>query len=91
MLAHTRLSIIDLSEHGHQPMVSQDQRWVMSFNGEIYNYRDLVEELNDASVELRGHSDTEAALEYIANFGLERAAGRFIGMFAIALWDEPQP
>lgn len=86
-IGHTRLSIIDLSELGHQPMVSADGRWVISFNGEIYNYADLQDELADAGVTLRGGSDTEAVLEYVAQFGLSDSLARINGMFGIALWD----
>jgi asparagine synthase (glutamine-hydrolysing) len=87
VLAHTRLSIIDLSQHGHQPMVSRDGRYVISFNGEIYNHNDLATELNREGVQLSGHSDTESALELIATLGLESAVRQFDGMFAFALWD----
>ena len=89
-LAHTRLSIIDLSEHGHQPMVSRDKRWVISFNGEIYNHVNLNKELMRAKIPLTGYSDTEIALEYIAYFGLSRALRKFNGMFAIAIWQVDQ-
>lgn len=86
-LAHTRLAIIDLSPNGHQPMVSQDGRWVMVYNGEIYNYRILSDELGSRGVALRGHSDTETILEYVARFGLRATLDKANGMFALALWD----
>jgi asparagine synthase (glutamine-hydrolysing) len=84
-LGHRRLSIIDLSPLGHQPMESADGRWVISYNGEIYNHEELRAEL--AGVEWRGHSDTETLVEGIAAWGLERTLERSVGMFAFALWD----
>jgi len=84
-LGHRRLSIIDLSSEGHQPMCSPCGRYVMSFNGEIYNYRDLRRELE--SLPWRGHSDTEVMLAAISEWGVEKALVRFNGMFAFALWD----
>lgn len=89
VLGHRRLSIIDLSESGAQPMVSHNERYVLVFNGEIYNHAELREKLlsHDASVSFRGHSDTEVLLEYIATFGLKEALSSSKGMFAIALFD----
>lgn len=84
-LAHRRLSIIDLAPTGHQPMVSADGRYVIAFNGEIYNFRTMRAGLG--AMPLRGQSDTEVLLETIARFGLEAALERAIGMFAFALWD----
>lgn len=84
-LGHRRLSIVDLSPAGHQPMVSASGRYVIVFNGEIYNHQQLR-----ASVEAqhwRGHSDTETLLALIDRYGLEAALQRAIGMFALALWD----
>jgi asparagine synthase (glutamine-hydrolysing) len=88
-LAHRRLSIIDLSPGGHQPMVSGDRRYVIAFNGEIYNFSDLRHEVEDAAgpVAWRGHSDTEVLLEAISAWGLMATLPRLNGMFAIALWD----
>lgn len=80
-----RLAIIDLTPQGHQPMQSQDGRWVVLFNGEIYNHSELRARLEPA--EWRGHSDTEVLLEAVARWGVERALAAFDGMFAIALWD----
>lgn len=88
-LAHRRLSIVDLSPAGHQPMVSASARYVIVFNGEIYNHMDLrrdVEGQGHAPV-WRGHSDTETLLAAFDAWGVEETLKRCIGMFAIALWD----
>jgi len=88
-LAFRRLAILDLSPQGHQPMASHDGRWVISFNGEIYNHAALRARLGDG-IAWRGHSDTEVLLEAISNWGLERAIAAFDGMFAFALWDRAE-
>lgn len=90
-LGHRRLSIIDLSPAGHEPMHSASGRFVVTFNGEIYNHRDLRERLeNDRSAPpggWRGHSDIETLLQAIDTWGLENALREAVGMFAFALWD----
>ena len=86
-LAFRRLAIIDLSPAGNQPMISADKRWVLVFNGEIYNFPDLSADLVRSGVQFRGHSDTEVLLESIARWGLDRALERANGMFAFAVWD----
>ena len=88
-LAHRRLSIIDLSPAGHQPMASNDGRWLLSYNGEIYNHAALRAELEQACgpVAWRGHSDTETLIEAIAAWGIEITLQKLVGMFALALWD----
>jgi asparagine synthase (glutamine-hydrolysing) len=85
-LGHTRLSIIDISDAGHQPMKSIDGRYTMVFNGEIYNYRELREELRSLSLEFCTESDTEVLLAAWSMWGLS-CIRRLIGMFAIAVYD----
>ena len=91
-LGHRRLSIIDLSPAGHQPMHSPAGRYVLSFNGEIYNYADLRRDLTDAGhiVEWRGHSDTEILLAGFEFWGVKPTLQRASGMFAFALWDRQE-
>ena len=90
--AHRRLSIVDLSPMGHQPMHSADDRFVISYNGEIYNHADLRRELDSLGKApdggWRGHSDTETLVQAIAVLGLDAALDRAVGMFAFALWDK---
>ena len=89
-LGQRRLSIVDLSPAGHQPMVSADGRFVMVYNGEVYSHEDIRPELTARGIRFRGHSDTEVILEAIAAWGVERTVPRLIGMFAIALWDRQE-
>lgn len=88
-LAHRRLAILDLSPAGHQPMTSHTGRYVIAFNGEIYNHLDLRKQLEKVgSAPLwRGHSDTESLLAGFATWGIQATVDRCIGMFAFAVWD----
>ncbi|MDA3876070.1 MAG: asparagine synthase (glutamine-hydrolyzing), partial [Halothiobacillus sp.] len=88
-LGHRRLSILDLSPAGHQPMVSASGRFVIAFNGEIYNHLKLRDQLlaEEKAPAWRGHSDTETLLACFAAWGVEKTLQATVGMFAIALWD----
>ncbi len=85
-LGHTRLSIIDLSSNGHQPMLSQDESIVLVFNGEIYNYQLLRSELIEKNYSFRGESDTEVVLNMYLEYGIE-CLSHFNGIFSLALYD----
>ncbi len=85
--AHRRLAIVDLTPTGAQPMSSSDGRYTCIYNGEIYNFQDLRDELRAAGRKFRGTSDTEVFLEACSEWGPERAIARLNGMFAIVLWD----
>ncbi len=98
-LAHRRLSILDLTPEGHQPMSSADGRYIIVFNGEIYNHGQLRKELessnlfqenNNPDIKWRGHSDTEVILAAFMRWGVVEAIKRFTGMFAFALWDRKE-
>ncbi len=91
-LGHRRLSIIDLSPEGHQPMLSASSRLVLVFNGEIYNFPEIKNELEKEghAPNWRGHSDTEVLLAAIDAWGVETALKKCVGMFAFALWDKQE-
>ena len=87
---HRRLSILDLSNNGHQPMISSDKRWVICYNGEIYNHKYLRNELlrSGFKISWRGNSDTETLLSAVEKWGLDKTLKKLNGMFAFALWDQ---
>ena len=86
-LGFRRLSILDLSEAGRQPMVSKTSRFVLTFNGEVYNHAELRRQIGRRSSAYRGRSDTEVLLSCFEAWGVEESLGRFRGMFAMAVWD----
>ena len=86
-LGHRRLSIIDLSPLGHQPMLSPSGRYVIAFNGEIYNFKVLRADLEQKGAQFKGHSDTEVILAAVETWGFDETLQKLNGMFAIALWD----
>lgn len=86
ILGHRRLSIIDISPTGAQPMVSHSGNTVIAFNGEIYNHRELLSKINDKGIEPRGTSDTEVLLEHFELFGIDETLNSIRGMYAIALY-----
>lgn len=88
--SHRRLSIIDLSTSGHQPMVSQSGRYVIVYNGESYNFTEIRIQLENTGYSFRGHSDTEVILAAIEKWELMPTIKKLIGMFAFALWDRQE-
>jgi asparagine synthase (glutamine-hydrolysing) len=89
-LGFRRLAILDLSPLGHQPMLSANERFIMVFNGEIYNFAEIRDELSRLGHSFRGGSDTEVMLAGVVEWGVVDAVCRFNGMFAIALWDRQE-
>ncbi len=87
---HRRLSVIDISNRGHQPMLSSNDRYVLVYNGEIYNYRSLRRELEQCGHRFQGHSDTEVMITAFQEWGVETAIKHCLGMFAFAVWDRKQ-
>ena len=90
-LSHRRLSIIDISNNGHQPMKSSCARYVMVFNGEIYNYIQLRKELEKVTFHRwKGNSDSEVLIQCISEWGLKATLKKCSGMFALGLWDQKE-
>ncbi len=89
-LGHRRLSIIDLSERGRQPMFSHCGRFVITYNGEVYNFKELKKELIQNGIPFKSNTDTEVVVNAVSFWGLEKALDRFIGMFAFAVWDRKE-
>jgi asparagine synthase (glutamine-hydrolysing) len=87
-LGHRRLSIIDLSDAGAQPMQTEDGRYIMTYNGELYNYLDIKQQLQKHNVHFTSRSDSEVLLKAVATWGFERAVSQFNGMFAVAIYDK---
>ena len=90
VLGHRRLSILDLSEMGRQPMRSHDERFVVSYNGEIYNFSAIAKELQKQNITFKTGTDTEVLIEAIAKWGIKRTLLKVRGMFAIAIYDRAQ-
>ena len=89
-LGHRRLSILDPSAQGHQPMISQDERLILTYNGEIYNFAELRKDLAAVGIQYKGRSDTEVLIAAISKWGLLETLSKINGMFAFALWDRQE-
>jgi asparagine synthase (glutamine-hydrolysing) len=89
-LGHRRLSIVDLSPTGHQPMISRSERYIIIYNGEIYNAEEIRSKLIPLGYTFKGTSDTEVILEACDAWGVEKTASELIGMFAFSLWDQKE-
>lgn len=87
---HRRLSVLDLSAAGAQPMVSASGRIAITYNGEIYNFQDIRRDLTDEGISFRGNSDTEVLVEAIDRWGVEAVEGRLAGMFAVGVWERQE-
>ena len=89
IFGHTRLAILDLSDNGNQPMISKNNRFIIVYNGEIYNHKELRDKLvNENKFNCKGHSDTEIFLNCIESWGLDETLRLAYGMFAFALYDK---
>ena len=90
VFGHRRLSIIDLSEHGHQPMTASSGRYTITYNGEIYNHKAIRQELEQLGHSFAGSCDTEVLIQAIDEWGIRPSLEKLVGMFALAVWDEMQ-